>query len=133
MTRFRPCVDILSGRVTQIVGGSLRENRNNNDKDKDNNAAATTAASVTDNPQIYQQSSNHITNHTSHLPSAHFARLYREHKLTGAHVILLSQDEYSRKAAREACDAWPGEMQVGGGINPQNAPEWIRAGAGKVR
>lgn len=46
---------------------------------------------------------------------------------------MLDAIEGSRTAAREACAAWPGEMQVGGGINAQNAAEWIAAGAGKVR
>ena len=46
---------------------------------------------------------------------------------------MLSTSEDSQAAASEACATWPGEMQVGGGINEQNAPEWIAAGAGKVR
>jgi len=35
-------------------------------------------------------------------------------------------------AAREALAAWPRGLQVGGGINDKNAPEWIEAGAEKV-
>ena len=136
MTRFRPCIDILSGRVTQIVGGTLRDSSNKSSSNTDTDApvADPNLASITGNPRSsLLQSSDHITNHTSLLPSTYFARLYRENGLTGGHVILLSPGEDSQKAAREACDAWPGELQVGGGINPQNAPGWIRAGAGKVR
>jgi phosphoribosylformimino-5-aminoimidazole carboxamide ribonucleotide (ProFAR) isomerase len=36
------------------------------------------------------------------------------------------------EAAREALAAWPGKLQVGGGINEKNAKEWIEAGAERV-
>ncbi len=35
-------------------------------------------------------------------------------------------------AAEEALAAWPGGMQVGGGINETNGREWIERGADKV-
>jgi phosphoribosylformimino-5-aminoimidazole carboxamide ribotide isomerase len=35
-------------------------------------------------------------------------------------------------AAKEALAAWPGGMQVGGGIRPGNAAAWIEAGASHV-
>lgn len=35
-------------------------------------------------------------------------------------------------AAREALKAWPGKLQVGGGITDANAREWIENGAEKV-
>ena len=35
-------------------------------------------------------------------------------------------------AAREALAAWPGGLQVGGGINDKNALQWIESGAEKV-
>lgn len=35
-------------------------------------------------------------------------------------------------ACREACEAWPGHLQVGGGIKDENAKEWIEKGASKV-
>lgn len=35
-------------------------------------------------------------------------------------------------AARDALAAWPGGLQVGGGITDVNAQQWIDAGAGKV-
>lgn len=34
--------------------------------------------------------------------------------------------------AREALQAWPGGLQVGGGINDKNAKQWMDAGAEKV-
>lgn len=36
------------------------------------------------------------------------------------------------EAARESLAAWPGNLQVGGGITDKNAAEWIDAGASKV-
>jgi phosphoribosylformimino-5-aminoimidazole carboxamide ribotide isomerase len=35
-------------------------------------------------------------------------------------------------AAKEALAAWPGGLQLGGGITDQNAEEWIGRGAEKV-
>ena len=70
------------------------------------------------------------TNFVSSLPPAHFSRLYREGGLTGAHVIMLGPG--NEAAAREALQAWPGGLQVGGGIKDTNAREWVEAGAEKV-
>lgn len=70
------------------------------------------------------------TNFVSPHPPAHFSRLYRDNALTGAHVIMLGPG--NKDAAREALAAWPGGLQVGGGINDGNAKEWIEAGAEKV-
>ena len=101
MTRFRPCIDLHAGQVKQIVGGTL---------DSANSELRT----------------NHVSSH----PPGHFARLYRENDLAGAHVIMLGPK--NEEAAREALSTWPGELQVGGGINDKNAKEWIEAGAEKV-
>jgi phosphoribosylformimino-5-aminoimidazole carboxamide ribotide isomerase len=38
----------------------------------------------------------------------------------------------NENAAKEALSAWPGHLQIGGGINDENAKEWIDAGAEKV-
>lgn len=102
MTIFRPCIDLHSGQVKQIVGGTL------DDK---------TPGSLK-------------TNFVSPHPPAHFAKLYRDNDLRGAHVIMLGPG--NTEAAREALAAWPGGLQVGGGINDSNAAEWIAAGADKV-
>ncbi|KAK1691491.1 hypothetical protein BDP55DRAFT_266198 [Colletotrichum godetiae] len=101
MTRFRPCIDLHAGQVKQIVGGTLD---------------STTAELKT----------NFVSTH----PPAHFARLYRDNELTGAHVIMLGTGNI--EAARESLKAWPGGLQVGGGINDTNAKEWVDAGAEKV-
>ena len=71
------------------------------------------------------------TNFTSEHPSAYYADLYRRHNLTGSHVIMLGPG--NDIAAREALAAWPGGLQIGGGINETNAKSWIEAGADKVR
>ena len=101
MTRFRPCIDLHAGQVKQIVGGTLDE-----------------------------QSSNLKTNHVSKLPSSHFAKLYKDNDLTGAHVIMLGPG--NEEAAQTSLRAWPGMLQVGGGINEKNAAQWIERGAAKV-
>lgn len=71
------------------------------------------------------------TNYVSKHPAAYYARLYKDSGLTGAHVIMLGPG--NDQAAREALQAWPGGLQVGGGISDKNAKEWIDAGAEKVR
>ncbi len=50
--------------------------------------------------------------------------------LTGGHIIKLGGG--NDDAAREALEAWKLGMQVGGGINEDNALDWIEAGAEKV-
>lgn len=102
MTKFRPCIDLHAGSVKQIVGGTLDH---------------TTPSSLQ-------------TNHVSAHPAGHFASLYRKHNLTGGHVIMLGPG--NEDAAREALAAWPGGLQVGGGIGEGNAREWIEAGAEQV-
>lgn len=71
------------------------------------------------------------TNFVSEQPAAHYATLYKENQLEGGHVIMLGPN--NDIAARESLAAWPGGLQVGGGINEKNAAEWIDAGASKVR
>ena len=70
------------------------------------------------------------TNHVSTLPAKQFANLYRDNDAWGAHVIMLGPG--NEEAAREALQAWPDQLQVGGGINDHNAKQWIDAGAQKV-
>lgn len=38
----------------------------------------------------------------------------------------------NEQASREALAAWPGGMQLGGGIRADNASEWLKAGASHV-
>jgi phosphoribosylformimino-5-aminoimidazole carboxamide ribotide isomerase len=70
------------------------------------------------------------TNYVSTLPAGHFARLYKENGLQGAHVIMLGPG--NEDAAKESLTQWEGELQVGGGITDENAGRWIQLGAKKV-
>jgi len=54
----------------------------------------------------------------------------QKHALTGGHVIMLGPN--NTEAALEAVKAYPQGLQVGGGITPDNAMEFIRAGASHV-
>ncbi len=70
------------------------------------------------------------TNFVSEKPPAWFSDLYKSDGLTGGHVIKLGTGNDA--AAREALAAWPGGLQVGGGITADNAGEWLDAGAAQV-
>ena len=70
------------------------------------------------------------TNFVSDRGAAWYADLYRRDGLSGGHVIKLGPG--NDHAAREALAAWPGGLQVGGGMTPENAEEWISAGASHV-
>ena len=105
---FRPCIDIHNGKVKQIVGGSL--------KDEGSKAAE---------------------NFVSGQDAAFFARLYQGRGIRGGHIILLNPAgsqwyEATKAQALGALAAYPGGMQVGGGICPENAEEFLRAGASHV-
>ncbi|MBM3877309.1 MAG: phosphoribosylformimino-5-aminoimidazole carboxamide ribotide isomerase [Verrucomicrobia bacterium] len=70
------------------------------------------------------------TNFTSPRPAAWFAQLYKRDGLRGGHVIQLGPG--NEIAAREALAAFPGGLQVGGGVNLDNARAWLDAGASHV-
>ena len=70
------------------------------------------------------------TNFVSTHAAGHYGSLYRDNNLSGSHVIMLGPG--NNEAAREALAAWPGRLQVGGGITDANAKEWIEAGAERV-
>jgi phosphoribosylformimino-5-aminoimidazole carboxamide ribotide isomerase len=70
------------------------------------------------------------TNFVSEKPASWYAGLYRKDGLKGGHVILLGPDNESE--ARSALAAYPGGLQVGGGVNLSNARGWLDAGASHV-
>ena len=70
------------------------------------------------------------TNFETDRSSAWFAELYKRDGIKGGHVIMLGKGNES--AAKDALSAYPGGLQVGGGINAQNAKEYIDAGASHV-
>ncbi|MCD8131744.1 MAG: phosphoribosylformimino-5-aminoimidazole carboxamide ribotide isomerase [Lachnospiraceae bacterium] len=106
--QFRPCIDIHNGKVKQIVGGSLKDEKN-----------------------------QALENFVSERSAADFARLYASYHLKGGHVIMLNarDSEYyeaTKSQALAALRAYPGGLQAGGGINPENAGEFLDAGASHV-
>jgi len=70
------------------------------------------------------------TNFSSDRPSSYYADLYRRDCLTGGHVIKLGPG--CDPAAIEALQAYPGGMQIGGGITADNAGFWLDQGASQV-
>ncbi len=106
--RFRPCIDIHNGKVKQIVGSSLR----------DEGAVAR-------------------ENYVSDRDASYYARMFRERSLTGGHMIILNKKgspeyELSLSQCMGALEAYPGGLQVGGGVNADNAASFIDAGASHV-
>ena len=105
---FRPCIDIHNGKVKQIIGSSL--------KDKGDSAC---------------------DNFVSSKDAGFYAELYKKDNLKGAHVIILNSkdsDYYkeSKAQAMRALSLYKNALQIGGGVNDQNAKEFIDAGASHV-
>ncbi len=105
---FRPCIDIHNGKVKQIVGGSLKD-------------GADTASE----------------NFVSGQDAAFYAEFYKKNNLKGGHVILLNAKgseyyEKTRAQAISALRAYPGGLQIGGGIHDGNAKDYLEAGASHV-
>jgi phosphoribosylformimino-5-aminoimidazole carboxamide ribotide isomerase len=71
-----------------------------------------------------------VTNFESDRPPAYYAQLYRKDGLFGGHVIMLGPG--NTDAALEALRAFPGGLQVGGGITPSTAGQFLDAGASHV-
>lgn len=106
--RFRPCIDIHNGRVKQIVGGSLSD-----------------------------ETGNAKENFVSVKGAEYYAMLYKEKNLTGGHIIMLNKpgtEEYeaSKAEALKGLKAYQGGLQIGGGIDADNAPIFVKAGASHV-
>lgn len=70
------------------------------------------------------------TNFVSDHPASWFAELYRKDGLTGGHVIQLGPGNEAE--ARAALAAYPGGLQLGGGVNASNAQKWLEGGASHV-
>jgi phosphoribosylformimino-5-aminoimidazole carboxamide ribotide isomerase len=71
-----------------------------------------------------------ITNFASDRSPAFYARLYRDDALPGGHVIALGPGNH--EAALTALNAFPGGMQMGGGVTLENAEAYLEAGASHV-
>ncbi|MCS7338645.1 MAG: phosphoribosylformimino-5-aminoimidazole carboxamide ribotide isomerase [Verrucomicrobiae bacterium] len=70
------------------------------------------------------------THFVSDRPAAWYAELFKRDGLTGGHVIMLGPGNEAE--ARRALGAYPGGLQIGGGITPENACAWLDAGASHV-
>lgn len=106
--KFRPCIDIHNGKVKQIIGGSLIDTGN-------------------------QAQENFVSTYDG----SFYANLYKEHGLKGGHIILLNpvDSEYYEadvEQARLALQAYPGGLQIGGGMNADNAQRFLEMGASHV-
>ncbi len=71
-----------------------------------------------------------VENFTSDYDSTYYAKLFQQDGLTGGHVIMLGPG--NEEAALQALAAYPGGLQVGGGITAENAKTYIEAGASHV-
>ena len=70
------------------------------------------------------------TNYVSPYDAAYYAERYRDHNLQGGHVIALGPG--NKEEALKALAAWPQGLQFGGGVNRENAAEFLEAGASHV-
>src|ERR1044071_9525156 len=76
---------------------------------------------------VESDSRNLRTHVVSQHSAAWYAQLYKRDQLKGGHIIMLGPGNDSE--ARQALEAYPGGMQLGGGVNPDNAQSWLEAGA----
>lgn len=58
--------------------------------------------------------------------------MYRESDLPGGHVIMLGANAASKEQALSALRAYPGGLQLGGGVTTANVREYLDAGASHV-
>lgn len=71
-----------------------------------------------------------IENFISAQPSSYYSQMFQKDGLKGGHVIMLGQG--NEQAAIEALRAYPMGLQVGGGINADNAMKYLANGASHV-
>ncbi|MFP7170221.1 phosphoribosylformimino-5-aminoimidazole carboxamide ribotide isomerase [Terribacillus sp. 7520-G] len=71
-----------------------------------------------------------IENFVSAYDSAYYADLFKQKQIAGGHVIMLGPG--NEQAAKEALQAYPGGLQIGGGIHADNAADFLDAGASHV-
>lgn len=69
-------------------------------------------------------------NFESEQPAEWYSARYRADALGGGHIIKLGPG--NDEAAERALAAWPGGMQLGGGVTPDTAQHWLDAGASHV-
>ena len=70
------------------------------------------------------------TNFVSQYDATYYAELYRQHNLTGGHVIALGPN--NQQQVINALAAYPNGLQFGGGVNLENAASYLAAGASHI-
>ncbi len=71
-----------------------------------------------------------VENFVSEFDSAYYAELFKRDGLKGGHVIMLGPG--NEAAALRALEAYPGGLQIGGGIHAENAAFYLERGASHV-
>jgi phosphoribosylformimino-5-aminoimidazole carboxamide ribotide isomerase len=106
--KFRPCIDIHNGKVKQIVGGSLADENDKADE-----------------------------NYVSEMDATFYAEFYKKDNLKGGHIIMLNNVESkyyeaTKTQAIHALNSYKNGLQIGGGINAENASSYLAEGASHV-
>ncbi|MGG1517249.1 phosphoribosylformimino-5-aminoimidazole carboxamide ribotide isomerase [Paenibacillus oryzisoli] len=99
--KFRPCIDLHSGKVKQIVGETLGG-----------------------------EGESVVENFVSVHDSAYYAEMFKRDRLTGGHVIMLGGG--NEEEAVKALQAYPGGLQIGGGLTADNAASYLVKGASHI-
>jgi phosphoribosylformimino-5-aminoimidazole carboxamide ribotide isomerase len=71
-----------------------------------------------------------VENFVSDQDAAYFAEMFKKDGLTGGHVIMLGGG--NEAAALQALQAYPGGLQIGGGLTAENAGRYLEQGASHV-
>lgn len=77
--KFRPCIDLHSGQVKQIVGSSLSDN------------------------QTQKGGGSLSTNFETDRPAASYAEMYKKDALDGGHVIMLGKGNVDAVSGFKTC------------------------------
>lgn len=106
--KFRPCIDIHNGKVKQIVGETLMD-----------------CGDLA------------VENYVSKQDASYYAEFYKKDQIKGGHIILLNNKDSAyfnetKEQAIKALKTYPKGLQIGGGMNPDNAAYFLDAGASHV-
>lgn len=109
--KIRPCIDIHNGTVKQIVGSTL-------------------GGIEPGDEQVFE-------NYKSIMGASHFAGIFKSKGLSGGHVINLNKKDSGFFKASEnevfsALRTYPKGLIAGGGIDFENAKEYLEKGASHV-
>jgi len=81
-------------------------------------------STLTDNDKLV------VENFSTDKSPAYFANLYKKDNLRGGHIIKLGAG--NDEAAKLALCEWENGLQIGGGINDENAKFWLGLGASHI-